>query len=214
MSSHKETAGAGKVGSPALPARDDGSRLLSPDRLRRGERSRSAVPVVYIAGFGRSGSTLLDRLMGSGPGLHSGGELSGFWRQGLIEDRLCSCGVRFSGCSFWRAVNRDSFSLLSTDEIDKIVQYMREVFPARKIWRIFGRRTRRNVVNAAPEIFWDVNARLYRQLREVSAQQVVVDSSKLATYLVMLAHVPSVDLHVVHLLRDPRAVAHSWQRPW
>jgi hypothetical protein len=47
----------------------------------------------------------------------------------------------------------------------------------------------------------------------MSARRVVVDSSKLATYLALLAEVPSLEVHVVHLVRDPRAVAHSWLRP-
>jgi len=41
----------------------------------------------------------------------------------------------------------------------------------------------------------------------------VVDSSKLPTYLAMLAQVSSIDVHIIHLVRDPRAVTHSWLRP-
>ena len=40
----------------------------------------------------------------------------------------------------------------------------------------------------------------------------VVDSSKLPTYGYLLHQVPSVRIRVVHLVRDPRATAHSWQR--
>jgi len=66
---------------------------------------------------------------------------------------------------------------------------------------------------SAPADFWDITGRIYTAIRDVSGRPAVVDSSKLATYLVMLAHVSSVDVHVVHLVRDPRAVAHSWRRP-
>lgn len=172
-----------------------------------------AVSVLYIAGFGRSGSTLLDRLLGSDSMLHSGGEIGGIWSQGLVADRLCSCGVRFSCCKFWQAVGAKSFSSLRPHEITAIAQYTQDTFPVRRMWRIISRRTRQGVINSAPHEFWNVTERLYRAIREESARQVVVDSSKLATYLAMLAQLDAIDVHIVHLVRDPRAVAHSWMRP-
>jgi hypothetical protein len=81
------------------------------------------------------------------------------------------------------------------------------------MWRILIGRTRQNLLMSAPAGLWDAIGNLYAAIRDISGRQVVVDSSKLATYLTMLAHVPSLDVHVVHLVRDPRAVAHSWLRP-
>jgi hypothetical protein len=180
---------------------------------REQDTGRRNVPVAFIAGFGRSGSTLLDRLLGSTPELHSGGELGGVWSQGLVADRLCSCSARFSCCPFWRAVGSNSFSSLRTHEIDAVVRYMQRVFPARKMWRILFRRTRRSLVSSAPSAFFDVTPRLYQEVLNVSTRQVVIDSSKLPVYLALLEHVPSVDVQIVHLVRDPRAVAYSWLRP-
>lgn len=187
--------------------------LSDASRFNEEEAGGHVVPVLFIAGFGRSGSTLLDRLLGSTPGFHSGGELGGVWQQGLLKDRLCSCGARFSSCPFWQAVGNNSFSSLKGHEINAIVRYMRNISSAWEIWRILSRGTRRNLVISAPANFFDVTARIYQRMRDVNGQQVVVDSSKLAMYLVLLAQIPSVDLHVVHLVRDPRAVAHSWLRP-
>jgi hypothetical protein len=187
--------------------------LLSASRSDGGDAGGQAVPVLFIAGFGRSGSTLLDRLLGSTPRLHSGGELGGIWSLGLVEDRLCSCGVRFSCCPFWQAVGSSSFSSLRAHEIDAVVRYMSSAFPARKMWRLLVRRTRQRLASSAPANFFDITARIYRGVRDVSSRPVVVDSSKSATYLMLLAQISSVDIHVVHLVRDPRAVAYSWRRP-
>jgi hypothetical protein len=184
------------------------------DPRSSGENARGqAVPVLYIAGFGRSGSTLLDRLLGSTPGVHSGGEIAGLWSKGIVADGLCSCGALFSTCPFWQAVGSGSFSSMRAYDIDNFLHYMHRILPVYKMWRILSRRTRRKMVNSAPTSFLDITAGLYQRLQDVSAQKVVVDSSKLPTYLAVLAEISSLDVHVVHLVRDPRAVAHSWVRP-
>jgi hypothetical protein len=41
---------------------------------------------------------------------------------------------------------------------------------------------------------------------------VILDSSKLSSYAVLLSLLPFADLRIVHLVRDSRAVAYSWQR--
>ena len=43
--------------------------------------------VLYVAGAGRSGSTLLDNLLGQIPGFFSAGELRYVWERGLIDGR-------------------------------------------------------------------------------------------------------------------------------
>ena len=40
----------------------------------------------------------------------------------------------------------------------------------------------------------------------------IVDSSKLPTYCYLLHQIPSLRIRIVHLVRDPRATAYSWQR--
>ena len=50
---------------------------------------------------------------------------------------------------------------------------------------------------------------LYPAIARVAGARVVVDSSKDASYGYVAAALPTVDLSVVHLVRDPRAVAYS-----
>ena len=62
------------------------------------------IKLVYIAGYPRSGSTLLLRLLGAAPGYFAIGELHEVWLRSFIEDQLCGCGRSFSECDFWEQV--------------------------------------------------------------------------------------------------------------
>jgi hypothetical protein len=55
-------------------------------------------------------------------------------------------------------------------------------------------------------------AKVHNAIAEVTGAEVVVDSSKLPTYGALLAASDSLDIRVLHLVRDPRATAYSWQR--
>lgn len=56
---------------------------------------------VFIVSCGRSGSTLLDRLVGSHPQALAVGELRHLPKN-IALDSMCSCGSRISACDFWR----------------------------------------------------------------------------------------------------------------
>lgn len=58
--------------------------------------------LVYIGGFGRSGSTLLEALLTSSPDLVACGETVSALRQ--EPDRLCSCGRKATVCPVWGPV--------------------------------------------------------------------------------------------------------------
>ena len=52
--------------------------------------------------------------------------------------------------------------------------------------------------------------KLYQAIGKSTDSRVIVDSSKLPSYGYVLGMVPGIDLHVVHLIRDPRAAAYSY----
>jgi hypothetical protein len=61
--------------------------------------------------------------------------------------------------------------------------------------------------------YGDVLSDLYGTLLSSTESDVVVDSSKHPAEALLLASRSDVDVTVVHLVRDPRAVAYSWERP-
>jgi hypothetical protein len=83
---------------------------------------------------------------------------------------------------------------------------------ARQIPKMIGSPARRHAfVDGLDELSYRLSA-LYRAIADVSSARVIVDSSKLPTYGLVLDQVPDIDLRVVHLIRDPRATAYSWRR--
>jgi len=65
--------------------------------------------------------------------------------------------------------------------------------------------------------YQDMISRLYRAIQKVSGCRVIIDSSKEPSYGFILRNLSSIDLRVLHVIRDSRAVAFSWlkkkQRP-
>lgn len=135
------------------------------------------------------------------------------WRLGVLGHRLCSCGAAFDDCLFWQAVGRQSGGVLTPTTAERVVRYTDKILPARSLWRLLLSRTRGQLWQDAPTGLPDIVENLYRALADTSGRDVIIDSSKLPTYLFLLAQIPAIEVRVVHLVRDPRAVAHSWSRP-
>ena len=183
--------------------------LLNRDRETDHVATIPNVKVVVIVSAGRSGSTLLDMLLGSVDGFFSGGELRYLWERGLIAERRCGCGRRVAECEVWS----HALSAPTLVELD----------PAEVVrWQHLLARVRhtRQLLDAAHETRHDPRLQqlidamsvLYKELGRVTACRVIVDSSKRPSDAALAALLPGVDTYVVHLVRDPRAVAYSWRR--
>jgi hypothetical protein len=166
--------------------------------------------VLYVAGEGRSGSTLLDRLLGQVPGVVAGGELREVWYWGLARNASCGCGEPFRSCPFWTAVGHDAFGGWDRIDPQEAVDLARAVDRLRTVPRLRSRRPR---LTDHVRRYLDRQARLYGAIAQAAGARVVVDSSKVPSAAAVLLRVPSIDLRVVHLVRDSRGVAYSWSTP-
>ena len=61
-------------------------------------------PVVFVAGTGRTGSTLVGNLLGSALGAVSIGEVRRIWSRGVPQDWACGCEELIHTCRFGTAV--------------------------------------------------------------------------------------------------------------
>jgi hypothetical protein len=167
--------------------------------------------VLYIGGYGRSGSTVLDRVLGELPGVVSVGEMRSLWGAVLRGDRRCSCGRPFASCPFWAAVGERAFGGWGTEEVARGIDAHRAVDRHRRLPRlVVGRRPA--AFDGDLAIFRNLSARLYRAVADVADARVVVDASKYPVYAAVLRGAPGLDLRVLHLVRDARGTAHSWAK--
>lgn len=171
--------------------------------------------ILYIGGYGRSGSTLLERILGQVPGFFSAGELRHIWERSFKEDQLCGCGETFRSCEFWSTVREQAFGSQNGLDLDRVLALKQSVDRLRYIPRhALATRSGRYGSEMAPRIreYSAILERLYRGIQSVSGARVIVDSSKDPSYAFLLNALAFTDLRVMHLVRDSRAVAYSWSR--
>lgn len=141
------------------------------------------------------------------------GEAVLVWRFGVVGDGKCSCGRSFSTCVFWQQVADSAPGLFDAKSVRRYVDFLNSsILQTRRLPSLWTKKGRQQIVDAIPSGFLEDTARLYEAARNAAGAQVVVDSSKFAAYRFLLGLVPDLDVTVVHLIRDPRAVAFSWQR--
>lgn len=165
--------------------------------------------VISITGAGRSGSTILDNVLGGIEGAFSAGEVRYLWQRGLIEHRKCGCSRPLQECELWPQILERAFpDGIEASRMASSMRYVRTRYtPAarmRSFHHWYGRRL-------APLI--QALDQLYPAVAAETGARFIIDSSKLPTYTYLLSLVDSIDLRIVHLIRDPRAVAFSRARP-
>lgn len=169
------------------------------------------VRVLYFAGTGRSGTTVINNILGQLDGAFAAGELRYLWQRGVLENRLCGCGQPFATCPVWRAVMARAFPDGSAPDAGAVAARLRTRLRLLALPQLLLRRmTGRPAVPGHPDD--QAIEQLYAALAAETGARVVVDSSKLPPYGLLLDGLPGIDLYVLHVVRDPRATAFSWGR--
>lgn len=165
--------------------------------------------VVYIAGSGRSGSTLVERALGAIPGFVNVGELIDLFRRVIVDNERCGCGEAFSSCPYWVGVGAAAFGSWDSEAVGEIRRLQRRV--ARQRYML-------PLLTAGSQQFREdlrryraLQACLYRAILQQASAQVVVDASKWPAQALALRG-PEIDLKVLHLVRDVRGVAYSMSK--
>lgn len=164
--------------------------------------------VLYIAATGRSGSTLVERILGEVPGLCAVGEVVHLWQRGLLRNERCGCGEPFHSCPFWTQVGQEAFG--GWEAVDPIrMTLLKHGVDRHRFLPLMLRPSSFPAYQERLERFSEALSALYRAIAKVSGGSIIVDSSKSSSYLFLLRRLGGIDLRMLHLVRDSRGVAYS-----
>lgn len=177
-----------------------------------GPGQQTATTVVYITGSGRSGSTLLERILGACPGYVNVGELIELFRWVAPEDERCGCGEPFSACPFWQQVGEIAYGGWTPALVAEVAALQRQVARQRRLPLLLAHPRAGRAFSRDVAAYHDHYERLYAAIAEASGAQVVVDASKWPAQGLALTRSPRLDVRLLHLVRDVRGVSFSWAK--
>ena len=183
--------------------------------------------LAYILSASHSGSTLLAMLLGAHPEACTVGELKATGL-GNPEHYRCSCGSVLKQCGFWTQVGQAmarrgiadfDITRAGTNCLDVPSPFARRLLAPlqhgatlesiRDLALLFSPAWRAHLGETQFR-----NVALVESLQEVTRAKIVIDSSKIALRLKYLLRNPALEIKVIRLIRDGRAVALTYTDEW
>jgi Sulfotransferase family len=171
-------------------------------------------PILYITGWMRSGSTLLGNVLGELPGVLHVGELHYLWRNGVLNagsNASCGCGADLTECGIWSSVlgaSRPAMAAAARQMVALQDALLRTRHTRARLAEARGRARPAQGVDEAT----GRTAAIYQQLAQHGGKRLIVDGSKYPAEAAALLGRADLDVRVLHMVRDPRATAFSYQR--
>lgn len=165
------------------------------------------VTVVCILGQGRTGSTLLAQLLDQHTRMHAIGEVFPFRSKFVESNNLCSCGSPVNKCSFWKTILSSPDIQARLSDLTKTENH--HLMRLRHFRSLLSRLDE----GAAPSII-EAGAsalRLFTQkIRHKASGSILVDSTKTPN-VALLYRMAGLQVKIIHLIRDSRAIMYSWR---
>jgi hypothetical protein len=167
--------------------------------------------VVAISGAARSGSTFFSLLLSKHPDVFNLGQLRHLWRS-YENAEICSCGESLRNCSLYGDIVPEVHSRpdsVAPEQMHALGKAFIEDADRRVNWSDADVRRQlsdrhKDYLAAMREVIVAVAAR--------TGCSVMVDTSKDPATALAFDLINGVELFLLNLVRDPRAVAVSWQR--
>jgi len=162
--------------------------------------------IIYIIGAGRSGSTLLDIILGSHQDAVSGGELINAFHAVENINEYCACGKPAGDCVFWEKVFESWTDIAGEnwqEELSRLKKKFESLlrFPILILSKFFKTGDYLH--------YKSLHKGFYQSVAKVSGKRIIVDSSKNPLRAYSLSDMDGVDTYFIHLVRDGRGVVYS-----
>ena len=173
---------------------------------------KKPIPILFTAGYGRSGSTITDLLLSQTKKVAVLGEIRHLFSRVMIDDELCNCSTPLQDCEHWKEVLADAFpNGYDQPELDRVHRRINRMaaWPALRFTWLRSMSFQADL-NTYTEAFYAV----FKAFRQKAGADLLVDSSKFPMHLMALLDRPDLfDVTTMLLVRDARAVANSWENP-
>jgi hypothetical protein len=186
------------------------------------QQEKELFEIIYIASANRSGSTLLEHLLGSQDIVVNCGEfrrIGDFYSENkqAIRDpqntTACTCGEKVSHCDFWSKVQSESGLDFSKDKFTSQVNAINRLL-FKIVFFLFGPRLTRKIANFYPPFVLEMKSakncfRVFSAIHKLSKAKYIIDSSKMIYHFLLLKTAYPERIKLISLIRDGRAVSMS-----
>lgn len=167
--------------------------------------------ILMISGSGRSGTTILSLLLSQSTDAHNVGQIRNLW-QGYAKNVTCVCGSPLRTCSFWGVLRQQLYPDYSEADFLQTMQLMLDFKAEAASLSDWSDKTELAALARSHDIFLKLYRNLLDAVFEQTGAQFLVDSSKSPEIALAAQLVGIADIYVLNVVRDPRAVACSWQK--
>ncbi len=169
------------------------------------------IKVLYIAGAGRSGTTFLSMLLSQNDDAQNIGQIRDL---PIAVEKVapCSCRHTVPDCGFWGAVRSQVEARHGTEVMGALKAgkaAFRKAANAEASWQDAAARARLSQAHAG---HLERLKTLYMAAADCAGGRMLVDSSKSVDVALALSLISEIEVYVLNLVRDPRAVAISWAK--
>jgi hypothetical protein len=169
----------------------------------------NSINIIYIVGEGRSGSTLIARILGEVDGFKNVGELTNdFYNLKQMNLNVpCECGLSLSVCPSWG----DYFNSISEENRKIHTKYVRLRFVPALLGFFKTSSIKQNLMDLSDDYY-----RIFKNVAIKYDSKFIIDSSKHPANAIVLDNAKNLNVYLLHLVRDPRAIVSSFlkQKKW